>query len=53
MKTLIVAPDQTLRTLLVHAMYAQTDCIRTIHVPNMFDNAVVKPTMRGECAKHR
>ena len=37
----------------MQAEYTRTLCIRTIHVPNKFNKAIVMPTKKVECATHR
>ena len=53
LRTLIVASAERLKSLSVHAKYTRTHCIRTIHVPNRFKNANVKPGTKGEGTTHR
>ena len=53
MRTVIIASAEGLKRLFVQAKFTRTLCIRTIHVPNEKNNAVVIPTTRGECATHR
>ena len=50
LRTLIIASAQRLKSLFVQATFSETFCIRTIHVSNENNSAIVKPTMRGECA---
>ena len=53
LRTLIIASAKRLKSLFVQAKFTRKLCIYTIHIPNENNSAIVIPTIRGECAKHR
>ena len=52
LRTLIIASARRLKSLFLQGKFTQTLCIWRIHVPNENNSAIVKPTIRGECATH-
>ena len=53
LRTLIIAAAERLKSLFVQAKFTRTLFIGTKHVPNEINSAIVIPTIRGECTKHR
>ena len=53
LSTLIFTSIKRMKSLFVHANYARQHYVRTLHVPNKFNNAIVIPTLMGEYATHR
>ena len=52
LRALIIASAERLKSLFVHADFTQTLCLWTIHIPKENNSAIVKPTIRGECATY-
>ena len=52
LRKLIIASAERLKSLFVQAKFTQTLCVWTIHVPNENNDAIVIPTIRGECTTH-
>ena len=52
LRTFIVVSGERLKSLFHHVKHIRAHCIRTKHVPNKFNIALVIPSMRGECLAH-
>ena len=50
LRRLIVSSVKRLKRLFVHAKYIGTNCVRTVQVHNKFNDAIVSPKIRAECA---
>ena len=53
LRTFSNASAERLKSIFVQAMFTQTLCILTKHVPNENKSAIVIPTIRRECTTHR
>ena len=52
LQTMIIASAERLKSPFVQAKFTRILCIWAMHVPNEKNSAIVKPTIRGECATH-
>ena len=52
LRTLIIASAERLKSILVQTKCTRTFCIRTKHVPNEINSAIILPTNRGESTSY-
>ena len=52
MRTLVIASAERLKKLFLQAKFTRTLCIRSKHVPNDINSALVILPIRGDCATH-
>ena len=49
----MITSFKSLKFVFVQAKFLKTQFVRITHDPNKFNNAIVFPTVRGECATSR